>query len=182
MAAEYLKITSTAPVRPAAVGGNAPRSAPAYQHKQQQPDEKDEKGDLLNFSKKALENLKNGGPPKKKPPFQTSLAWEELLNESNNRIRYLLIQLRRLNEQEIKAPSVLGETLKDAVHTLKNSGLHITKIYQEYSRDVPPGKIMVQAPSPGTNATRKMGVAVVVSKGPLREEDFSLMLRKGLFK
>jgi hypothetical protein len=123
-------------------------------------------------SGKAPERLNRDGSAPRKAAAAKIPAWEELLNESNDRVRYGAIQVKRLNISAIPTPSVLGQTLKDAVSTLKAAGLSITKIVQEYSHDVANGRVMVQLPSPGSGATRQMGVAVVVSKGPLPDADF----------
>lgn len=133
-------------------------------------------GDRSELSRKALERLTQESP-EKSPPVSASRvpSWEELLNESNDRIRYAAIQVNRLHTTAVTTPSVLGQTLKDAVSTLKAVGLSITKICQEYSHDVASGRVMVQMPSPGGSATRQMGVAVVVSKGPIPDDDFDFM-------
>ena len=173
-ASSVLTIKSTAPSQ---VAAGVKNSAGGYTLPEKQDNPMPE--DQVNLSEEAQNLLKKEGVPRGKA-LSHNPGWVELLSESNDKIRYGIIQLKRISNTQITTPSVVGQTLKDAVHILKAAGLPITKIIQEYSSDVPAGRIILQMPSPGGAATRQMGVAVVVSKGPLPNEDLGYLLRKEL--
>jgi len=65
----------------------------------------------------------------------------------------------------IVAPDLRGLTLRDAEVQLKNAGLILGKIDEQYTTDAPPGTIFNQSPRMSTEVNRGTAVDVTVSKG-----------------
>jgi len=73
-----------------------------------------------------------------------------------------------IHGREVNIPKLIGMTPSDAEHVAAASGLQVVVERQFYSADVSEGKIMTQAPQPGTKVRRGWGVRVAQSLGPQR--------------
>ena len=69
---------------------------------------------------------------------------------------------------EVNAPSLVGLTINDAVHSTAKEGLNLGIDNKYYSSSVPAGHILSQSPAPGTVVRREFRVRVTESLGPQR--------------
>lgn len=69
---------------------------------------------------------------------------------------------------EVKAPSLTGMTINDAVHTTAKEDLNLGIDNKYYSATVPAGRILAQSPAPGTVVRREWRMRVTESLGPQR--------------
>ncbi|MCU6760768.1 Serine/threonine-protein kinase PrkC [uncultured Roseburia sp.] len=68
--------------------------------------------------------------------------------------------------ETVKVPSLLGKTENAAKQALKDAGLNVGKVSQDYSDDYPAGQVMEQSTSSGKYLDKGDTVDLVVSKGP----------------
>lgn len=87
------------------------------------------------------------------------------LKESTRELRHAARQLELLLP-DVTAPGVLGMPLREAMAAFQAAGLPVAKVSHKYSTELPKGHVLIQMPGPGTQADRRLGVALVVSKGP----------------
>lgn len=95
-----------------------------------------------------------------------------LMEKSNEQIKASAEQFKKMHPETVSVPSTIGLSLKAASQKLKDAGLGIGKVSQEYSENIPAGKIVLQVPSPGGNTTKQLGVTVVISKGPPPDQKY----------
>ena len=93
----------------------------------------------------------------------------ELVEQSNEKIREMARALEPVKAPPRAVPSTLGLTLPVASGKLKQAGLKLRGVSQEYSARVPEGHVISQAPRPGTLAAEGMGVRLLVSRGAAPE-------------
>jgi serine/threonine-protein kinase len=65
----------------------------------------------------------------------------------------------------VQVPTVLGQTTKLAIATLKTAGLNVTGTIQQTSTEVDKGDVISTSPDAGTNVGRGSGVTLLVSSG-----------------
>jgi beta-lactam-binding protein with PASTA domain/predicted Ser/Thr protein kinase len=65
----------------------------------------------------------------------------------------------------VEVPTVLGQTTKLAIATLKAAGLNVTGTIQQTSTEVDKGDVISTSPDAGTNVSRGSGVTLLVSSG-----------------
>lgn len=75
-----------------------------------------------------------------------------------------------IHGREVAVPDVAGKTPGEARRIAEESGLQIDVERQYYSGSVPEGRILSQAPLPGTQVRRGWQVRVAESLGPQRVE------------
>lgn len=68
--------------------------------------------------------------------------------------------------ETVKVPSLLGKTENAAKQALKDAGLNVGKVSQDYSNDYPAGQVMSQSTSSGKYLDKGDTVDLVVSRGP----------------
>lgn len=73
-----------------------------------------------------------------------------------------------IHGQEVQVPAVVGETAAEAERTVNGAGLQFEIERQYYSAQIADGRIMIQAPMPGTRVRRGWQVRVAESMGPQR--------------
>jgi eukaryotic-like serine/threonine-protein kinase len=73
-----------------------------------------------------------------------------------------------IHGREVAIPKLVGMNPAEAERAGAALGLHVGVERQFYSSEIPEGKIMTQAPPPGTKVRRGWSVRVAQSLGPLR--------------
>lgn len=73
-----------------------------------------------------------------------------------------------IHGRQVKVPAVVGMTVAEARKAALSSGLLLDRESGFYSRDVPEGRIVSQAPSPGTMVRRGWRLRIAESLGPQR--------------
>ena len=73
-----------------------------------------------------------------------------------------------IHGRQTNVPKVVGMTPRDAENALESHGLVLDRTDRFYSADVPAGRIVSQAPSPGERVRRGWHVRVAESMGPQR--------------
>ncbi|MBS5596821.1 Stk1 family PASTA domain-containing Ser/Thr kinase [Peptostreptococcus sp.] len=71
----------------------------------------------------------------------------------------------RSNQEQVVAPSLLNMSLAEAQNKLDGTGIKLVVKSEEYSSQVPEGKIISQTPSSGSNLNKGDSIEVIVSKG-----------------
>lgn len=69
---------------------------------------------------------------------------------------------------EVKAPSLVGLSVNDAVHSTAKEGLNLGVDNKYYSSTIPAGHILSQSPAPGVVVRREYRMRVTESLGPQR--------------
>ncbi len=70
-----------------------------------------------------------------------------------------------LEKDKVQVPNVIGMDLKDAAALLREVGLQPRMLTEEYSRTIPRGGVITQAPPGGTRARKNKEVRLTVSRG-----------------
>jgi eukaryotic-like serine/threonine-protein kinase len=73
-----------------------------------------------------------------------------------------------IHGRQTKIPKIVGLSKSQAAHLLADHGLVMDEGDRYFSADVPPGRIMSQAPQPGMQVRRGWHVRVAESMGPQR--------------
>ena len=68
--------------------------------------------------------------------------------------------------EEVAVPSLRGQTQADATQTLREVGLRLGEITQEFDPDVPEGSVIRSDPASGVDVPRDSQVNLVISRGP----------------
>jgi len=69
-------------------------------------------------------------------------------------------------EAKVTVPDLSGQSLQDALSTIKNAKLRLGQRVDTYSETVPAGYVIGQQPPPGVDVPEETPVNIIVSKGP----------------
>jgi serine/threonine-protein kinase len=68
--------------------------------------------------------------------------------------------------EEVAVPTLRGQTQADATQTLREAGLRLGEVTQEFDPDVPEGAVIRSDPAAGIDVERDSQVNLVISRGP----------------
>lgn len=123
--------------------------------------------DEIVFSQKSEQ-----GPQEKTPAGSQVKQLLNLVEDSNDKMKEMLMAIKPAKTETTAVPSAIGLTVSAAAAKLKANDLKVSGIFQEYSSIVPEGHVISQMPGPGSRLAKRGGIRLIISKGkpPVKEK------------